>query len=39
MREFSGYDLPLLGLGVYQNDDAKPACLAALKHDYRYAAF
>ncbi|EIW51597.1 Aldo/keto reductase [Trametes versicolor FP-101664 SS1] len=33
-RLSSGYDLPLLGLGVYQNDDAKPASLAALKHGY-----
>ncbi|KAI0744923.1 Aldo/keto reductase [Earliella scabrosa] len=32
----SGYELPLLGLGVYQNDDCKPACLAALKHGYRH---
>ncbi|KAI0360892.1 Aldo/keto reductase [Trametes cingulata] len=32
----SGYELPLVGLGVYQNDDCKPACLAALKHGYRH---
>ncbi|KAL7283931.1 LOW QUALITY PROTEIN: hypothetical protein ACG7TL_001203 [Trametes sanguinea] len=30
------YELPLLGLGVYQNDDCKPAVLAALKHGYRH---
>jgi len=30
----SGYDIPLLGLGVYQNDECKPACEAALKHGY-----
>ncbi|KAI0697744.1 Aldo/keto reductase [Cerioporus squamosus] len=32
----SGYELPRLGLGVYQNDDCKPACLAALKHGYKH---
>lgn len=31
-----GYELPLLGLGVYLNNDAKPASLAALKAGYRY---
>lgn len=28
--------MPLLGLGVFRNDDCKPACLAALKHGYRH---
>ncbi|CDO72820.1 hypothetical protein BN946_scf185002.g5 [Trametes cinnabarina] len=37
VRLSSGYELPLLGLGVYMNDDCKPAVLAALKHGYRYA--
>ncbi|KAI0824064.1 Aldo/keto reductase [Trametes gibbosa] len=32
----SGYDLPILGLGVYQNNDCSPACLAALEHGYRH---
>jgi len=32
----SGYEMPLLGLGVYKNNDAMPACLAALKHGYRH---
>jgi len=32
----TGYSLPRLGLGVYQNDNCKPACLAALKHGYRH---
>lgn len=32
----TGYQLPLLGLGVYLNNDAKPASLAALKAGYRY---
>ncbi|KZT64083.1 Aldo/keto reductase [Daedalea quercina L-15889] len=32
----SGYTMPLLGLGVYENDDCVPACLAALKHGYRH---
>lgn len=27
--------MPLLGLGVYQNSDCSPACLAALNHGYR----
>ncbi|OSD02603.1 Aldo/keto reductase [Trametes coccinea BRFM310] len=36
VRLSSGYELPLLGLGVYQNDDCKPAVLAALKHGYRH---
>ena len=31
----TGFTLPLLGLGVYENDDCVPACLAALKHGYR----
>ena len=30
-----GSSLPLLGLGVYLNDDPKPAVLAALNHGYR----
>ncbi|EPS97909.1 hypothetical protein FOMPIDRAFT_1031751 [Fomitopsis schrenkii] len=32
----SGYNIPLLGLGVYENDDCVPACIAALKHGYRH---
>jgi len=32
----TGYDMPVLGLGVYQNEDCGPACLAALKHGYRH---
>ncbi|RDX41663.1 Aldo/keto reductase [Lentinus brumalis] len=32
----SGIELPLLGLGVYLNQDCKAACLAALKHGYRH---
>ncbi|PIL27052.1 hypothetical protein GSI_10191 [Ganoderma sinense ZZ0214-1] len=36
VRLRSGYELPLLGLGVYLNNDAKPACLAALKTGYRH---
>ncbi|OSX63052.1 hypothetical protein POSPLADRAFT_1141671 [Postia placenta MAD-698-R-SB12] len=28
--------MPLLGLGVFQNDDCIPACLAALRHGYRH---
>lgn len=28
--------MPLLGLGVYLNNECKPACLAALKHGYLY---
>ncbi|OJT02493.1 hypothetical protein TRAPUB_6965 [Trametes pubescens] len=36
IRLSSGYELPVVGLGVYQNDDCSPACLAALKHGYRH---
>ncbi|KZT03086.1 Aldo/keto reductase [Laetiporus sulphureus 93-53] len=36
VRLSSGYFMPLLGLGVYQNDNCKPACLAALKNGYRH---
>ncbi|KAM5543931.1 hypothetical protein V8D89_002548 [Ganoderma adspersum] len=32
----SDYELPRLGLGVYLNNDAKPASLAALKAGYRH---
>ncbi|KAI0633831.1 Aldo/keto reductase [Trametes polyzona] len=32
----SGYDIPVVGLGVYQNSDCSPACIAALKHGYRH---
>jgi len=35
-RLSSGYTMPLLGLGVFQNSDCSPACLAALKHGYRH---
>ncbi|EPQ52901.1 Aldo/keto reductase [Gloeophyllum trabeum ATCC 11539] len=28
--------MPVLGLGVYLNEDPVPACLAALKHGYRH---
>ncbi|KAM5535108.1 hypothetical protein V8D89_011194 [Ganoderma adspersum] len=30
-----GSSMPLLGLGIRQNDDAKPAALAALKSGYK----
>ena len=33
----TGYELPRIGLGVYQNNECKPACLAALKHGYKCA--
>lgn len=33
-----GYDLPLLGFGVYLNNDPKPAVLAALNAGYRYVS-
>ncbi|KAI1789489.1 Aldo/keto reductase [Ganoderma leucocontextum] len=36
VRLRSGYELPLLGLGVYLNNDAKAASLAALKAGYRH---
>ena len=28
--------MPVLGLGVYRNDECKPACAAALNYGYRY---
>jgi len=31
-----GNVVPVLGLGVYKNEDPIPACLAALKHGYRH---
>ncbi|KAI0765177.1 Aldo/keto reductase [Fomes fomentarius] len=36
IRLRSGYDLPLLGFGVYLNNDPKPAVLAALNAGYRH---
>ncbi|KAH8110125.1 Aldo/keto reductase [Phellopilus nigrolimitatus] len=32
----SGYEMPLVGLGVFQNATCIPACEAALKHGYRH---
>ncbi|KAF9482344.1 Aldo/keto reductase [Pholiota conissans] len=32
----SGYEMPMLGVGVYLNEDPIPACEAALKHGYRH---
>ncbi|KZP01391.1 Aldo/keto reductase [Calocera viscosa TUFC12733] len=32
----SGYDMPLLGLGVYQNHDVGPACDAAFAAGYKH---
>ncbi|KAH9930456.1 Aldo/keto reductase [Epithele typhae] len=32
----SGIELPLLGLGVFRNEDPQTACLAALKRGYRH---
>ncbi|PAV17985.1 Aldo keto reductase [Pyrrhoderma noxium] len=31
----SGFSIPILGLGVFENDDCYPACIAALRHGYR----
>ncbi|TFY54034.1 hypothetical protein EVJ58_g9098 [Rhodofomes roseus] len=36
VRLSSGYTMPLLGLGVYLNNECFPACVAALKHGYRH---
>ncbi|KAI0373477.1 Aldo/keto reductase [Pilatotrama ljubarskyi] len=36
VRLSSGYEMPILGLGVFENDDCVPACLAALKCGYRH---
>lgn len=38
VKLLSGYDMPILGLGVFENDDCRPACLAALECGYRWAA-
>ncbi|KAL5481166.1 hypothetical protein ACEPAI_10107 [Sanghuangporus weigelae] len=35
VKLLSGYEMPVLGLGVYQNHDCFPACEAALKHGYK----
>ncbi|KAI0728939.1 Aldo/keto reductase [Fomitopsis betulina] len=35
-RLSSGYSIPFLGLGLYENDECIPACLAALEHGYRH---
>ncbi|KAL5483650.1 hypothetical protein ACEPAI_8883 [Sanghuangporus weigelae] len=32
----SGYGMPIIGLGVFENDHCIPACNAALKHGYRH---
>jgi len=32
----SGFQMPIIGLGVYQNSSCIPACEAALKHGYRH---
>ena len=34
-QALSGYTLPLLGFGVYQNYDARPSVLDAFKAGYR----
>ncbi|OCH95439.1 Aldo/keto reductase [Obba rivulosa] len=36
VRLLSGHDMPFLGLGVFENDECRPACLAALRHGYRH---
>jgi len=36
VKLLSGFEMPLVGLGVYQNADCYPACVAALKHGYRH---
>ncbi|KAG9084935.1 hypothetical protein FS749_004815 [Ceratobasidium sp. UAMH 11750] len=36
IRLRSGASMPLLGLGVYQNYDARTSCLLAFKHGYRH---
>ena len=35
LTDQSGYTMPLLGFGVYQNYNAKPSVLEALKAGYR----
>ena len=36
VKLLSGHSIPVLGLGVYQNDNCIPACEAALKYGYRH---
>ncbi|OCH87020.1 Aldo/keto reductase [Obba rivulosa] len=36
VRLLSGYEMPLLGLGVFRNNECIPACVTALKHGYRH---
>ncbi|KAF7315531.1 hypothetical protein MIND_00068400 [Mycena indigotica] len=36
VRLSTGYTMPLLGFGVYQNYDARPSCLDAFKAGYRH---
>ena len=36
IQGFVGYDVPVLGLGVYQNWECYPACIAAIEAGYRY---
>jgi len=36
VRLSSGYDIPRLGFGLYQNDNAEPAILEALKAGYKH---
>ncbi len=35
---YAGISMPVVGLGVYQNPNCKPACLAALQSGYRSVA-
>jgi hypothetical protein len=35
----TGYKMPLLGFGVFQNKDATPSVIEALKAGYRYVLF
>ncbi|KAI0942210.1 hypothetical protein AcW1_002894 [Taiwanofungus camphoratus] len=36
VRLSSGHSMPLLGLGVFENDDCAPACTVALERGYRH---
>ncbi|KAH9894878.1 Aldo/keto reductase [Cubamyces lactineus] len=36
VRLSSGHEVPVIGLGVFENDECVPACVAALKCGYRH---
>lgn len=37
IKDVIGFEMPVLGLGVYQNWECYPGCITAIKAGYRYA--